>query len=102
MCPLNALTSADPCVRLGGSPLAVAPGPVYQLDSFSRRTGRLGGALIRQAGSHRRDVVTCAGAGGREAAVATTVPEHRGGVPAGTLRAAGGDCGPAWGRGWLR
>ena len=82
--------------------MAAAPGPVYQLDSFSRRTGRLGGVLAGQAGWHRRDVVTCAGAGGTEAAAATTVPQHRGGVPAGTLRAAGGDRGLEWGRGWLR
>jgi predicted RNA binding protein YcfA (HicA-like mRNA interferase family) len=58
--------------------------------------------MVRRVGSHRRDVVTYAGAAGREATVATTVPQHPGDIPAGTLRAIERDREPAWGRGWLR
>src|SRR5207244_3050880 len=53
----------------------------------NRRIERLGGMMVRQVGSHRRYVATYTDAAGREATVATTVPQHAGDIPAGTLRA---------------
>jgi predicted RNA binding protein YcfA (HicA-like mRNA interferase family) len=37
-----------------------------------------------------------------EAKIATTVPQHSGDIPAGTLRAIERDLEPALGKGWLR
>ena len=68
----------------------------------NRRFERLGGKMVRQVGSHRRYVVTYTDAAGRETRVATTVPQHAGDIPAGTLRAVERDLEPALGRGWLR
>ena len=68
----------------------------------NRRIERLGGVMARQAGSHRRYVVTYTDAGGAEAKVATTVSQHAGDIPAGTLRAIERDLEPAPGKEWLR
>ena len=68
----------------------------------NRRIERLGGMMVRQVGSHRRYVATCTDAAGREATVATTVAQHAGDIPAGTLRAIERDLEPAFGKGWLR
>lgn len=68
----------------------------------NRRIERLGGLMARQVGSHRRYVVTYKHAAGSEATVATTVPQHQGDIPLGTLRAIERDLEPAFGRGWLR
>jgi len=68
----------------------------------NRRIERLGGVMVRQVGSHRRYLATYAHAAGREMTVATTVPQHSGDIPAGTLRAIERDLEPAFGRGWLR
>jgi predicted RNA binding protein YcfA (HicA-like mRNA interferase family) len=68
----------------------------------NRRIERLGGKMVRQVGSHRRYVVIYSDAAGRETTVATTVPQHTGDIPAGTLRAIERDLEPALGRGWLR
>ncbi len=68
----------------------------------NRRIERLGGKMVRQVGSHRRYVVTYTDSAGREATVATTVAQHPGDVPAGTLRAIERDLEPAFGKGWLR
>ncbi|HUZ25387.1 MAG TPA: type II toxin-antitoxin system HicA family toxin [Streptosporangiaceae bacterium] len=68
----------------------------------NRRIERLGGVMVRQAGSHRRYVVTYADADGAQATVATTVAQHAGDVPAGTLRAIERDLEPGLGKGWLR
>lgn len=68
----------------------------------SRRIERLGGVMARQVGSHRRYVVTYIDAGGSETRVSTTVPQHQGDIPPGTLRAIERDLEPAFGRGWLR
>jgi predicted RNA binding protein YcfA (HicA-like mRNA interferase family) len=68
----------------------------------NRRIERLGGKMARQVGPHRRYVATCTDAAGRETTVATTVPQHAGDIPAGTLRAIERDLEPARGRGWLR
>ncbi len=68
----------------------------------NRRIERLGGVLVRQVGSHRRYVVTYTDAAGVEATAATTVAQHTGDIPAGTLRAIERDLEPALGKGWLR
>ena len=53
----------------------------------NRKIERLGGVMIRQVGSHRRYVVTFTDDTGTEAKAATTVPQHAGDIPIGTLRA---------------
>ncbi len=57
---------------------------------------RLGGVAVRQRGSHR---VYVAQAGGVQAQ--TTVPQHTGDIPTGTLRAIQRDLEPVFGKGWL-
>jgi hypothetical protein len=42
------------------------------------------------------------GTAGRQATVRTTVAQHAGDIPAGTLRAIERDLEPAFGKGWLR
>ena len=69
---------------------------------MNRRIERLGGMMARQAGSHRRYVMTYTDAAGAAAKVATTVPQHPGDIPAGTLHAIERDLEPALGKGWLR
>ena len=69
---------------------------------MNRRIERLGGMMARQAGSHRRYVIIYTDAAGAAAKVATTVPQHPGDIPAGTLRAIERDLEPALGKGWLR
>ena len=68
----------------------------------NRRIERLGGVMVRQVGSHRRYVATYNDAAGRQATVTTTVAQHAGDIPTGTLRAIERDLEPAFGRGWLR
>jgi predicted RNA binding protein YcfA (HicA-like mRNA interferase family) len=68
----------------------------------NRRIERLGGVMIRQVGSHRRYVVTFTDDTGAGAKAATTVPQHSGDIPAGTLRAIERDLEVALGEGWLR
>jgi predicted RNA binding protein YcfA (HicA-like mRNA interferase family) len=75
---------------------------VVRAREASRRIERLGGVMVRQVGSHRRYVAACTDAAGRETTVATTVPQHSGDIPAGTLRAIERDLEPAFGAGWLR
>jgi predicted RNA binding protein YcfA (HicA-like mRNA interferase family) len=75
---------------------------VVRAREVNRRIERRGGVMARQAGSHRRYVVTYADAAGAEVKVATTVPQHTGDIPAGTLRAIERDLEPALGKGWLR
>lgn len=70
---------------------------------MNRRIERLGGVMCRQTGSHRRykvgytDHVT-----GAEAVAFTTVPQHPGDIPVGTLRAIERDLEITFGKGWLR
>ena len=75
---------------------------VVKAREVNRRIERLGGLMARQVGSHRRYVIIYTDAGGSEATVATTVPQHQGDIPPGTLRAIERDLEPAFGRGWLR
>jgi predicted RNA binding protein YcfA (HicA-like mRNA interferase family) len=58
--------------------------------------------MIRQVDSHRRYVVAFRDETGAEAKAATTVPQHAGDIPAGTLRAIERDFEAALGKGWLR
>jgi predicted RNA binding protein YcfA (HicA-like mRNA interferase family) len=58
--------------------------------------------MVRQAGSHRRYVVTYTDASGAQFTVAATVAQHPGDIPAGTLRAIERDLEPALVKGWLR
>ena len=68
----------------------------------NRRIERLNDVIIRQVGSHRRYVVTYTDAAGKQVTVTTTVAQHTGDIPAGTLRAIERDLEPAFGKGWLR
>jgi predicted RNA binding protein YcfA (HicA-like mRNA interferase family) len=63
----------------------------------NRKIERLGGIQTRQVGSHRRYAVE---KNGRKAF--TTVPQHTGDIPAGTLRAIERDLENVLGEGWLR
>jgi len=58
--------------------------------------------MIRQVDSHRRYEVAFSDETGAEAKAATTVPQHAGDIPAGTLRAIERDLESALGKGWLR
>lgn len=58
--------------------------------------------MVRQVGSHRRYEVAYTDAAGVEVTVATTVAQHSGDIPAGTLRAIERDLEPGLGKGWLR
>jgi predicted RNA binding protein YcfA (HicA-like mRNA interferase family) len=58
--------------------------------------------MTRQVGSHRRYVVTYVDPStGEERQVPTTVPQHAGDIPTGTLRAIERDLEPVLGKGWL-
>jgi predicted RNA binding protein YcfA (HicA-like mRNA interferase family) len=75
---------------------------VVRAREVNRRIERLGGVMARQVGSHRRYAVTYTNAAGKQATVTTTVAQHAGDIPAGTLRAIERDLEPAFGKGWLR
>jgi len=62
---------------------------------------RLGGQMVRQVGSHRRYAVTYSDPAGAEATAFTTVAQHPGDIPTGTLRAIERDLEVAFGKGWL-
>ena len=68
----------------------------------NRKIERLGGVMIRQVGSHRRYMLAFTDDTGTEAKAATTVPQHAGDIPIGTLRAIERDLEAALGKGWLR
>jgi predicted RNA binding protein YcfA (HicA-like mRNA interferase family) len=67
----------------------------------NRRIERLGGVMIRQRGSHRLYEVTRKQADGTTATARTTVAQHPGDIPEGTLRAIDKDMEPVLGKGWL-
>ncbi|HVQ92656.1 MAG TPA: type II toxin-antitoxin system HicA family toxin [Mycobacteriales bacterium] len=71
-----------------------------QAREVNRRIEELGGWLVRQVGSHQRYAARYKVADG-EAAAYTTVPQHGGDIPIGTLRAIERDLAPAFGKGWL-
>lgn len=64
-----------------------------KVREVNRRLERLGAVLVRQTGSHRRF---------RLGRCSTTVPQHTGDIPIGTLRAIERDMEPCLGKGWLR
>jgi predicted RNA binding protein YcfA (HicA-like mRNA interferase family) len=68
----------------------------------NRRIERLGGVCTRQVGSHRRYSIVYELDEGRQATAHTTVPQHSGDMPIGTLKAIERDLTPALGTGWLR
>jgi predicted RNA binding protein YcfA (HicA-like mRNA interferase family) len=61
-----------------------------------RRIEELGGEALRQRGSHRRYRAVRGGV-----TAFTTVPQHPGDMPMGTLRKIQADLEPALGKGWL-
>jgi predicted RNA binding protein YcfA (HicA-like mRNA interferase family) len=67
----------------------------------NRRIERLGGVAVRQVGSHRRYVVSYTDPDGHTRTAATTVAQHPGDIPTGTLRAIERDLEAAFGKGWL-
>jgi len=62
----------------------------------NRKIERLGGVHMRTVGSHKRYEVTRDGVTAK-----TTVPQHPGDIPTGTLRAIENDLAPVLGKGWL-
>jgi predicted RNA binding protein YcfA (HicA-like mRNA interferase family) len=68
----------------------------------NRRIERLGGLVVRQTGSQRRYAITYPDPAGGEARAFTTVAQHAGDIPAGTLRVIERDLEIAFGKGWLR
>lgn len=57
--------------------------------------------MVRQVGSHRRYVATHTTPTGEEVTAATTVAQHPGDIPRGTLRAIEKDMESVFGKGWL-
>lgn len=57
--------------------------------------------MARQVGPHRRYVVIYTKQGSQETSCATTVAQHPGDLPRGTLHAIEKDLEPAFGKGWL-
>ena len=57
--------------------------------------------MVRQVGSHRRSLATYAYKLGNDCKAATTVAQHPGDVPRGTVRAIEKDLEAAFGKGWL-
>lgn len=68
----------------------------------NRAIERAGGTNLRQVGSHRRYRITKTGDDGTTLTAHTTVPQHPGDIPAGTLRSIERDLEPVLGKGWLR
>ncbi|WP_448061743.1 type II toxin-antitoxin system HicA family toxin [Cellulomonas hominis] len=64
---------------------------------MNARIERAGGHQVAQRGSHRKYSVTIG-----EVTARTTVPQHTGDIPNGTLRAIERDLEPVLGKGWLR
>ena len=67
----------------------------------NRRIERLGGGLLRQRGSHRRYEATRILSDGTTVTAVTTVAQHAGDIPSGTLRQIEKDMIPVFGEGWL-
>jgi predicted RNA binding protein YcfA (HicA-like mRNA interferase family) len=68
----------------------------------NRRIERLGGYQTRQVGSHRRYEAKQTLADGTVVTVHTTVAQHSGDIPVGTLRSIEKAMAPAFGEGWLK
>lgn len=68
----------------------------------NRKIERNGGIAVRTVGSHRRYVVRWKDADGNERTAQTTVAQHPGDIPTGTLHKIERDLEEALGKGWLR
>jgi predicted RNA binding protein YcfA (HicA-like mRNA interferase family) len=68
----------------------------------NQRIERLGGVMIRQRGSHRRYAATTTLPDGTALTAHTTVAQHAGDIPIGTLRGIEKDLTPIFGEGWLK
>ena len=68
----------------------------------NQRIERLGGRQTRQRGSHRMYEATTTTHNGDIVKARTTVAQHTGDIPTGTLRAIERDMEPVFGEGWLR
>lgn len=62
----------------------------------NRMIDKISGVMVRQVGSHRRYRASASGV-----VAYTTVPQHRGDIPTGTLVAIQRDMAPVFGEGWL-
>jgi predicted RNA binding protein YcfA (HicA-like mRNA interferase family) len=67
----------------------------------NHRIERLGGRLLRQRGSHRRYEAPGTLADGTVVTAVTTVAQHAGDIPIGTLRQIEKDLTSVFGKGWL-
>ncbi|GGM27923.1 hypothetical protein GCM10011608_10940 [Micromonospora sonchi] len=67
----------------------------------NRRIEHLGGKHTRQRGSHRMYEASTTH-NGENVTARTTVAQHPGDIPNGTLRAIERDMEPVFGKGWLR
>jgi predicted RNA binding protein YcfA (HicA-like mRNA interferase family) len=67
----------------------------------NQRIERLGGKQTRQRGSHRQFEATTTH-NGETLTAHTTVAQHPGDIPNGTLRKIERDMEPVFGKGWLR
>ncbi|MEV0214387.1 type II toxin-antitoxin system HicA family toxin [Micromonospora sp. NPDC050695] len=67
----------------------------------NQRIEKLGGKETRQRGSHRRYEASTT-RNGETVTARTTVAQHTGDIPNGTLRAIEKDMEPVFGEGWLR
>jgi predicted RNA binding protein YcfA (HicA-like mRNA interferase family) len=67
----------------------------------NRRIERLGGLAVRQRGSHRRYQAARTLGDGTVLSAVTTVAQHSGDIPNGTLRQIEKDLAPVFGEGWL-
>jgi predicted RNA binding protein YcfA (HicA-like mRNA interferase family) len=68
----------------------------------NRKILRAGGIEVRQTGSHRRFAVEYTKPDGTAGKVFTTVPQHGGDIPIGTLASIEKALEPALGKGWLQ
>ncbi|MFI2663368.1 type II toxin-antitoxin system HicA family toxin [Micromonospora carbonacea] len=67
----------------------------------NQRIEHLGGTQTRQRGSHRQFEATTT-RNGETLTARTTVAQHPGDIPTGTLRKIERDMEPVFGKGWLR
>lgn len=68
----------------------------------NRRIEALGGVNTRTRGSHRQYEATTTLPNGTTATVRTTVAQHSGDIPVGTLHKIEKDMEPVFGKGWLK
>lgn len=68
----------------------------------NRKIEKLGGHVIRTRGSHRYYEATKVLADGNTIKALTSVAQHPGDIPTGTLAKIERDMQPVFGRGWLR